>query len=160
MVFYGKWNASIWPKVAARTVSLFIVRDSLNRKIEMHFSRTDVVSMELGYLKSYNRYSGLLRLHDIQLVQNDHDKIIWEAPGDLGPLTLSHVQTHFDAVAADDFWKHCGQRWICSWWAISPLATMFSTLFNNWAIFKEIFQVFVIMFSKSSTEDLLNVGKG
>ena len=46
-------------------------------------------------------------------------------------LTLSHLQTHFDAIAADDFWKHCGQRWNCSSWAISPLATMSSTLFNN-----------------------------
>ena len=50
-------------------------------------------------------------------------------------LTLSYLQTHFDATAAENFWKHCGQRWICSSWAISPLATMFSTLFNNKAIF-------------------------
>ena len=41
------------------------------------------------------------------------------------------LQTHFDAIAADDFWKHCGQKGNCSWLAISPLATMFSTLFNN-----------------------------
>ena len=25
-------------------------------------------------------------------------------------LTLSHLQTHFNATAADDFWKHCGKR--------------------------------------------------
>ena len=35
---------------------------------------------------------------------------------------------------------------------------MFSTLFN--AIFKEIFQVFVTLFSKSSATYLLYVGKG
>ena len=36
---------------------------------------------------------------------------------------------------ADAFWKHCGLGWNCSWWAISPLASMFSTLCNNYAIF-------------------------
>ena len=46
-------------------------------------------------------------------------------------LTLSRLQTHFDAIAADDFFKNCDQRWNCSSWAISPLATLFSTLFNN-----------------------------
>ena len=44
---------------------------------------------------------------------------------------FSYLQTHFDAIAADIFWKHCSQMWNCSWWAISSLATMFSTLFNN-----------------------------
>ena len=45
-------------------------------------------------------------------------------------LTLSRLQTHFDAISAGDFWKHCGQRWNCSWWAISPFAIMSLTLFT------------------------------
>ena len=50
-------------------------------------------------------------------------------------LSLSHLQRHFDAIAAVEFWKYCGKSRNCSWWAISPLATMFSTSFNNYAIF-------------------------
>ena len=34
-------------------------------------------------------------------------------------LTLSDLQIHFETKAADDYWNHCGQRWNCSWWAIS-----------------------------------------
>ena len=30
------------------------------------------------------------------------------------------------------FWKHCDKRRSCSWWAISPFAKMFSTLFKQW----------------------------
>ena len=29
-------------------------------------------------------------------------------------LTLAHLQKQFNAIAAEDFWKHCGQRWNCS----------------------------------------------
>ena len=41
----------------------------------------------------------------------------------------------------------------------SPRTTMFSTLFNNYVIFKEIFQVFVTLFSKSSATYVV-CGKG
>ena len=49
-------------------------------------------------------------------------------------LTLSHSETHSDTFAADDLWKRCDKRRNCSWWAISPLATMFSTLFNDYTL--------------------------
>ena len=55
-------------------------------------------------------------------------------------LSLWLLQTHFDAIAADDFWKHCGQRWNCSSWAISPLSTMFSTLYYNWRFLWRFFR--------------------
>ena len=42
-------------------------------------------------------------------------------------LTLSHLYTHFDASAADDFWKHRDKRRNCSKRAISSYSTMFST---------------------------------
>ena len=41
------------------------------------------------------------------------------------------TRRHFDASAADDFWKHNGKRRNCLEWGISPFATKFSTLFNN-----------------------------
>ena len=41
------------------------------------------------------------------------------------------MQTHFDASAADDFWKHSDERRNCSKRAFSPFATMFSTHFDN-----------------------------
>ena len=56
------------------------------------------------------------------------------------------MQTLFDAIAADDFWKQCGQRWNCSWWAISLLATRFSTLFTNTPSFTEIFRFLSLCF--------------
>ena len=75
-------------------------------------------------------------------------------------LTLSQRYMHFDTIAADNFWKHCGQRWNCSWWAISPLATMFQLYLTIKLSFIAIFQVFITMFSKSSATELLNVGEG
>ena len=57
-------------------------------------------------------------------------------------LTLSYLQTHFYAIAADDFWKHCGQRRNCSWWAISPLATMFQLYLTVKLSFMQMFRVF------------------
>ena len=51
-------------------------------------------------------------------------------------LTLSHLLTHFDASAADNFWKQ----------AISPYATMFSTLFDNKTLIYQAFSNFVYKF--------------
>ena len=44
-------------------------------------------------------------------------------------LKFRTMQTHFDTYAADDSCKHRDKRRNCSKQAISPLATMFSTLF-------------------------------
>ena len=65
----------------------------------------------------------LAKQYNVKLPEGNHSAWIH--------LTLSHMQTHYEAIAADDFWKHCGQGQNCSWWAISPLATMFSTSFDN-----------------------------
>ena len=48
----------------------------------------------------------------------------------------------------------------CSKQAISPFATIFSTLFNSEISFMEIFHFLVYRFSRSSAADLLYVGKG
>ena len=56
---------------------------------------------------------------------------------------------HADASVADDFSKHCDKIRNCSYWAISPFATMFSTLVNNYLLiyrdflyfFKNVFKV-------------------
>ena len=45
--------------------------------------------------------------------------------------TVSHLSTHFDTSAADDFLKHGDKRRNCSSWAIFPYLTMFSTSFSN-----------------------------
>ena len=59
--------------------------------------------------------------------------------------TLSYLQTHFDAIAADEFWKHNGQRWNCSWWAISPLSTILLWRFFRFlSLFKVVFRRFVV----------------
>ena len=58
-------------------------------------------------------------------------------------LTLSHIQMFSDAPATD-FWKHCGKWRNCSSWAISPFATMFSTLFNNLVFLYSYFPLFCI----------------
>ena len=42
-------------------------------------------------------------------------------------LSISEIQTRSDASSADNPWKHCDKRGNCSWWAISPFSTMFST---------------------------------
>ena len=31
-----------------------------------------------------------------------------------------------------EFWKHCDKKINCSWWTMSPFATMFSTVFSNY----------------------------
>ena len=49
----------------------------------------------------------------------------------LNILTLSNLQTRYDASAADDSRKLCEKRRNCSKQAICPFATKFSTLFNK-----------------------------
>ena len=45
-----------------------------------------------------------------------------------GQLTPSSIYkyTNFNTLKKKAFGKHCGKRWNCSSWAISPLSTMFS----------------------------------
>ena len=40
------------------------------------------------------------------------------------------------AFAADAFWEHNEKSRNCSWWAISPIVTMFTILFNNHTFIK------------------------
>ena len=42
-------------------------------------------------------------------------------------LTLSHIKTHFDTSATDDFWTHRDKERNCSKQTISPFAILFST---------------------------------
>ena len=46
-------------------------------------------------------------------------------------LTLSLIQTHSNASAVVNCYKQCDNRTNYSWWAMCPLATICSTLFNN-----------------------------
>ena len=40
-------------------------------------------------------------------------------------LTLSSIYTHFNTLKKKAWGKHCGNRWNCSKWAISPISTRF-----------------------------------
>ena len=67
-------------------------------------------------------------------------------------ITLSHLQTHFDAIAADEFLKTLCQK--------VKLLIMSNFPFGLFKLsFMETFQVFVTMFSKSFPADLLYVGE-
>ena len=46
-------------------------------------------------------------------------------------ITHSHTMTPFDAPGKQAFRKHCGKRRNCSWRAISPFPTVFSTHLDN-----------------------------
>ena len=46
-------------------------------------------------------------------------------------LTLYYIDTCFNTLATDCFWKHCGKRRNCSSRAISPFPAMFSTQSDN-----------------------------
>ena len=69
-------------------------------------------------------------------------------------LSLFNLQTHFDAIAADDFENILAKGEIVH---LSPSTTTFSTIKLS---FIEIVKVFVTMFSKSSAAELLYMGKG
>ena len=51
------------------------------------------------------------------------------------PSTHSHTMTPFDAPGKQTFWKHPGKRRNCSYWAISPLPTVFSTRLEKFLLF-------------------------
>ena len=51
-------------------------------------------------------------------------------------------------------WNHCGKRRYCSWWAISPFAATFSTLFNNWTL---IYWDFLMFLSRCFQSRLLQI---
>ena len=55
--------------------------------------------------------------------------IVWEW------VTLSQTSPSFYMSAVQVLWKHCGKRWNCSEWAISPFPTLFSTLLENFPQF-------------------------
>ena len=46
-------------------------------------------------------------------------------------LMLCSIETHFDALTTDSFWKHCGRRRNCLWQAISSFPAMFSSQRDN-----------------------------
>ena len=50
-------------------------------------------------------------------------------------LTLSQTSPDFYVSAVEVFWKHCGKRRNCSWRAISPFPTVFSTHLENYLPF-------------------------
>ena len=50
-------------------------------------------------------------------------------------LTYSHTTTPFDASGKQVFRKHCGKRRHCSYRAISPFPTVFSTRLDNFLPF-------------------------
>ena len=50
-------------------------------------------------------------------------------------LSHSHTMTPFDASGKQAFWKHCGKRRNCSYRAISPFPTLFSTCSGNFLPF-------------------------
>ena len=53
-------------------------------------------------------------------------------------LTLSQTSPGFYVSAVLVFWKHCGKRRNCSYLAISPFPTVFSTLLENFRHFYQI----------------------
>ena len=60
-------------------------------------------------------------------------------------LTLFQTSPGFYMSAIQVLWKHCGKRRNCSWWAISPFPTAFSTHLGK---FSAIFIKFEIVVCK------------
>ena len=50
-------------------------------------------------------------------------------------LTLSKTSPGFYVSAVQVFWKHCGKRRNCSYWAISPFPTVFYTHLDDFLLF-------------------------
>ena len=60
---------------------------------------------------------------------------IWSCVTFICFLTLSQKSPGFYVSAVQAFWKHCGKRRNCSWRAISPFPTVFSTCLKNFLPF-------------------------
>ena len=56
-------------------------------------------------------------------------------------LTHSHTMTPFDTPGKRAFWKHRRKRRNCSWRAISPFPTVFSTCLDNFMPFSSILKI-------------------
>ena len=64
------------------------------------------------------------------------DKFYWRTDGVIvWGLTLSQTSPGFYVSAVQVIWKHCGKRRNCSWRAISPFPTVFSTHLKNFLAF-------------------------
>ena len=84
-------------------------------------------------------------------------KLIFTLIGKVNPFPPADA---FDAIAADDFWKHYGQRWkllIDEQFHLWP--KNFQLYLTIKLSFIEIFHVFVNKFWKSSSAELLYVAK-
>ena len=76
-------------------------------------------------------------------------------------LNISHLQTHFDAIAAETTFENIVAKGEIARDEQFPLWPQCFQLYLTVKIsLVEIFQVFVTMFSKSSAADLLYIGKG
>ena len=62
-------------------------------------------------------------------------EVLKKTEGILPHLTLSQTRPFFFMPAVQVFWKHWGERRNCSYRAISPFPTMFSTLLKNFLRF-------------------------
>ena len=65
-----------------------------------------------------------------------------------------------DASVADDLRKHDDKRWNCSWWVIPILASMFSTLSNNFTSIKRNCSYFWLQVCKVICCRFVVCGKG
>ena len=75
-------------------------------------------------------------------------------------LIHSHTMTPFDAPGKQAFWKHCGKRRNCSWRAISPLPTVFSTRLQNFLLFSSNLKLSSANCFKLNQSKIVLSGKG
>ena len=75
-------------------------------------------------------------------------------------LTLSQTSPGFYVSAVQVFWKHCGKRRNCSWWAISPFPTVFSTVWMNFLPFSSILELSSANSSNLEESKICRLGKG
>ena len=75
-------------------------------------------------------------------------------------LTLSQTSPGFYVSAIQDFLKHCGKRRNCSYGAISPFPTVFSTLLENVSPFSSNLKLSSASSFSLEESELCCLGKG
>ena len=141
MLFHWKWNSEYHKDVIIESITMFSFQWyhfhfgalAEQENVNLFIDRTRLSSISISSLyEKYNKIFPNLPCKTSTLISNvtwmNFYQITWR---NFDPITLSQTSPGFYVSTVQIFWKHWGKRRNCSYRAISPFPSVFSTCLEN-----------------------------